>query len=42
MLATTMHETGKFELSNLAGGFPAKRTLLVTATSRYQKTSPPI
>jgi hypothetical protein len=39
--ATAMHEAGKFELLNLAGGFPAKRTLLVTAISRYQKTSHP-
>ena len=36
-----MHEAGKFELLNLAGRFPAKRTLLVTAISRYQKTSHP-
>lgn len=31
----------EFELLNLAGGFPAKRTLLVTAISRRQKTSHP-
>jgi hypothetical protein len=42
--ATAMHEGGnprfgKFALLNLAGGFPAKRTLLVTAISRCQKTS---
>jgi hypothetical protein len=36
-----MHETGKFELLNVAGGFPAKRPLLVTAISRYQKTIHP-
>ena len=41
LLATAMHEAGKFELLNLARGFPAKRTLLVTAISRYQKTSHP-
>jgi hypothetical protein len=34
-----MHEAGKFEFLNLVGGFPAKRTLLVTAISRCQKTS---
>jgi hypothetical protein len=44
--ATAMHEggnprLGKFELLNLAGSFPAKRTLLVTAIFRYQKTSHP-
>jgi hypothetical protein len=41
-----MHEGGnprfgKFELLNVAGGFPAKRTLLVTAIPRCQKTSHP-
>jgi len=36
-----MHEAGKFEFLNLAGGFPAKRTLLVTAIPRYQKTTHP-
>jgi hypothetical protein len=36
-----MHEAGKFEFLNLAGGFPAKRTLLVTAIPRCQKTSHP-
>jgi len=46
LLATAMHKGGnpcfgKFELLNLAGGFPAKRTLLVTAISRCQKTSHP-
>jgi len=41
LLVTAMHEAGKFELLNPAGGFPAKRTLLVTAISRYQKTSHP-
>ena len=46
LLATTMHESGnprlgKFELLNLAGGFPAKRTLLVTAISRCQETNHP-
>ena len=41
LLATAMHEAGKFELLNLAGGFPAKHTLLVTAISRCQKTSQP-
>ena len=41
LLATAMHEAGKFELLNLAGGFPAKRTLLVTVIYRYQKTSHP-
>jgi hypothetical protein len=30
---------GRFEFLNLAGGFPAKRTLLVTAISHCQKTS---
>ena len=45
-LATAMHEGGnprfgKFELLNLAGGSPAKRTLLVTAISRCQKTTHP-
>jgi hypothetical protein len=39
--ATAMHEAGKFELLNLTEGFPAKRTLLVTAISRCQKTSHP-
>jgi hypothetical protein len=39
--AIAMHEAGKFELLNVAGGFPAKRTLLVTAISRYQKTINP-
>jgi len=39
--ATAMHEAGKLELLNLAGGFPARRTLLVTAISRCQKTSHP-
>jgi hypothetical protein len=39
LLATAMHEAGRFELLNLAGGFPAKRTLLVMAISRCQKTS---
>jgi hypothetical protein len=39
-----MHEggnprLGKFELLNLAGGFRAKRALLVTAILRYQKTT---
>jgi hypothetical protein len=34
-----MHEAGRFEFLNLTGGFPAKRTLLGTAISRYQKTS---
>ena len=32
---------GKLELLNLAGGFPAKRTLLITAIPRRQKTSHP-
>jgi hypothetical protein len=41
LLATAMHEAGKFELLNVAGGFPAKRTLLVTAISRCQKDNPP-
>jgi hypothetical protein len=41
LLATAMHEAGKFELLNVAGGFPAKRTLFVTAISRYQKTAHP-
>jgi hypothetical protein len=46
LLATAMHEgenphLGKFELLNPAGGFPAKRTLLVTAISRCQKTTHP-
>jgi hypothetical protein len=46
LLATAMHEgrnprLGKFELLNLAGGFPAKRTLFVTAISHPQKTSHP-
>jgi hypothetical protein len=36
-----MHRVGKFELLNVAGGFTAKRTLLVTAISRYQKTIHP-
>jgi hypothetical protein len=41
-----MHEAGKprlgkFELLNLAGGFPAKRTLLATAIPRYRKTTHP-
>jgi hypothetical protein len=36
-----MHEAGKFELLNVAGGFPAKRTLLVMAISRCQKTTHP-
>ena len=41
-----MHEGGnprfgKFEFLNLAGGFPAKRTLLVTAISRCQETNHP-
>jgi hypothetical protein len=36
-----MHEAGKSELLNLAGGFPAKRTLLVIAIPRCQKTSHP-
>jgi len=36
-----MHKAGKFELLNLAGGFPAKRTLLVMAISRYRKTTHP-
>jgi hypothetical protein len=40
-----MHEGGnprfgKFEFLNLAGGFPAKRTLLVVAIPRCQMTSP--
>jgi hypothetical protein len=39
LLATAMHEAGNFELLNLAGCFPAKRTLLVMAISRCQKTS---
>jgi hypothetical protein len=39
LLATAMHEAGRFELLNLADGFPAKRTLLVMAISRCQKTS---
>jgi hypothetical protein len=34
-----MHKAGRFELLNVAGGFPAKRTLLVTAISRCQKSS---
>jgi hypothetical protein len=46
LLAAAMHEggnprLGKFEFLNLAGGFPAKRTLLVTAIPRCQKTSHP-
>jgi hypothetical protein len=41
LLATAMHEAGGFELLNLAGGFPAKHTLLVTAIPSYQKTSHP-
>ena len=41
LLASAMHKAGKFELLNLAGGFPAKRTLLVTAVSRCRKTSHP-
>ena len=36
-----MHEASKFELLNLAGGLPAKRTLLLTAISRYRKTTHP-
>jgi hypothetical protein len=36
-----MYEAGKFELLNVAGGFPAKRTLLVMAISRCQKTTHP-
>jgi hypothetical protein len=36
-----MHKAGRFELVNLAGGFPAKRTLLATAISRCQETSHP-
>ncbi len=41
LLATAMHEAGKFELLNVAGGLPAKRTLLVTAIPRCQKTIHP-
>jgi len=41
LLPTAMHEAGKSELLNLAGGFPVKRTPLVTAISCRQKTSHP-
>jgi len=41
LLSTAMHKAGKFALLNLAGGFAAKRTLLVTAIPRYQKTNHP-
>jgi hypothetical protein len=36
-----MHEAGKSEFLNLAGGLPAKRTLLITAISRCQKKTHP-
>ena len=41
LLATAIHEAGKFELLNLAGVFPAKHMLLVTAISRCQKMTHP-
>jgi len=41
LLATAMHQAGKFELLNVARGFPAKPALLVTAMSHCQKTSHP-
>jgi hypothetical protein len=36
-----MHEAGKFELLNLAGSFPAKRTLLVNGHLPLSKDNPP-